>query len=222
MAEQAADEVCAKLGVTAECTTADEVLPDQGDGRTYWLGHRLAEHEASGGGNADLVCECEMLTRSAIEQFLDERWPCSLDDVRRGTRLGMGPCQGGFCTFRAAGLVAERGIRAAAAGAGSSAAAAASAERPTDVVAADGPTASDRVLVDFLAERYRGMRPIAWGRQLQELWLTAGLYSGVLGIGSLVEADRESGTNRVAASGAPAPVAASTLTRETDGDHAAS
>jgi glycerol-3-phosphate dehydrogenase len=222
MAEQAADEVCAKLGVTAECTTADEVLPDQGDGRTYWLGHRLAEHEASGGGNADLVCECEMLTRSAIEQFLDERWPCSLDDVRRGTRLGMGPCQGGFCTFRAAGLVAERGIRAAAAGAGSSAAAAASAERPTDVVAADGPTASDRVLVDFLAERYRGMRPIAWGRQLQELWLTAGLYSGVLGIGSLVEADRKSGTNRVAASGAPAPVAAATLTRETDGDHAAS
>ena len=44
----------------------------------------------------------------------------------------------------------------------------------------------DRILVDFLAERYRGTRPIAWGRQLQELWLTAGIYCGVLGIGSLV------------------------------------
>ncbi len=43
------------------------------------------------------------------------------------------------------------------------------------------------------AERYRGTHPIAWGRQLQELWLVAGLYTGVLGIGALAdghEADR--------------------------------
>jgi glycerol-3-phosphate dehydrogenase len=58
------------------------------------------------------------------------------------------------------------------------------------------PAASDGVLVDFLAERYKGTRPIAWGRQLQELWLTAGLYSGVLGIRSLVDADRDRGTQR--------------------------
>jgi glycerol-3-phosphate dehydrogenase len=171
MAEETADVVCANLGVTARCTTADDVLPDQGDGRTYWLGHRLAEHEARGGGDADLICECELVTRFALDEFLDERWPCSLDDVRRGTRLGMGPCQGGFCTFRAAGVVAER--EAAAAGL--------------------PPEAVDRILLDFLAERYRGTRPIAWGRQLQELWLVAGLYTGVLGIGALAdghEADR--------------------------------
>jgi glycerol-3-phosphate dehydrogenase len=182
MAEQTADVVCRKLGLTAPSTTAHEVLPDQGSERTYWLGHRLAEHEAVGGGDADLICECEMLTRSAVEAFLDERWPCSLDDVRRGTRLGMGPCQGGYCTFRAAGLVAER------------------------AAGGDMPAASDGVLVDFLAERYKGTRPIAWGRQLQELWLTAGLYSGVLGIGSLVAADAgaagtggDADTNRVSA-----------------------
>jgi glycerol-3-phosphate dehydrogenase len=163
MAEQTADVVCRKLDVSAACTTADETLPDQGDGRTYWLGHRLAEHEAAGGGDADLICECEMLTRSALERFLDARWPCSLDDVRRGTRLGMGPCQGGFCTFRAAGLVAERQAGDA---------------------AADG--SAERALVDFLGERFRGTRPIAWGRQLQELWVTAGLYGGPLGLASLV------------------------------------
>ncbi len=168
MAKDTADAVCAKLGVTERCTTADEVLPDQGDGRTYWLGHRLAEHEARGGGDADLICECELVTRSALDEFLDERWPCSLDDVRRGTRLGMGPCQGGFCTFRAAGVVAERG-------AGEQAA------------ACLAPEAVDRILLDFLAERYCGTRPIAWGRQLQELWLVAGLYTGVLGIGALAE-----------------------------------
>ena len=182
MAEQTADAVCRKLGVTAPSTTAHEVLPDQGTGRTYWLGHRLAEHEAVGGGDADLICECEMLTRSAVSAFLDERWPCSLDDVRRGTRLGMGPCQGGYCTFRAAGLVAERAAAGEAGRAGLG--------PPAGV---DESPVSDRVLVDFLAERYKGTRPIAWGRQLQELWLTAGLYSGVLGIRSLVDVDRNGG-----------------------------
>jgi glycerol-3-phosphate dehydrogenase len=166
MAEQTADVVCAKLGVTERCTTADEVLPGQGDGKTYWLGHRLAEHEDDGGGDAALICECEMLTRASLERFLDERWPCTLDDVRRGTRLGMGPCQGAFCTFRAAAVVAER---------------------ETPPIPAE---AIDRILVEFLAERFRGTGPIAWGRQLQELWLTAGIYGGILGAETLVDADR--------------------------------
>jgi glycerol-3-phosphate dehydrogenase len=130
-----------------------------------------------------------MLTRAAVDEFLDERWPCTLDDVRRGTRLGMGPCQGGYCTFRAAGLVAERAAGGVAGAPGGAR------------VGADESAASDGVLVDFLAERYKGTRPIAWGRQLQELWLTAGLYSGVLGIGSLVDADRDGGAGmkRIAA-----------------------
>jgi len=208
MAEQTADAVCTKLGVTEKSTTADEVLPGQGDGHTYWLGHRLAEHEATGGGDAELICECEMLTRSAVERFLDERWPCSLDDVRRGTRLGMGPCQGGFCTFRAAGLVAER------AGAAGSAGTAASA---TQTPVEEAWARSDRVLVDFIAERYRGTRPIAWGRQLQELWVTAGLYGGVLGLGSLVEAN-ENGASEQAAATVAAPVAAAAAGE--DGNHA--
>ena len=166
MAEQAADVVCRKLGVAERSTTATEILPNQGDGKTYWLGHRLAEHEATGGGDADLICECEMVTRSHLDAFLDERWPCSLDDVRRGTRLGMGPCQAGFCTFRAVGLIADR-------------------------EAADGSApdpSTDRVLVDFVTERYHGTRPIAWGRQLQELWFTSGLYFGPQGLRSIVDA----------------------------------
>ena len=107
MAEQTADLVCDRLGVDVPCTTADEVLPGQGPERSYyWLGDRLAEHEAAGGGDAELICECEYVTRPMLDRFLAERMPCSLDDVRRGTRLGMGPCQGAFCTFRAAGMMA--------------------------------------------------------------------------------------------------------------------
>jgi glycerol-3-phosphate dehydrogenase len=166
MAEHTVNAVCAKVGVTEPCTTADEILPNQVPGKTYWLGHRLAEHEAEGGGDAALICECEFVTRPMLNEFLDEHWPCSIDDVRRGTRLGMGPCQGGFCTFRAAGAVAER----AAAGAATASAG-----------AADDP------IVGYLRERFKGTRPIAAGRQLQELWMVLGIYMGGLGLESLID-----------------------------------
>ena len=164
MAEETADQVCARLGVTEPCTTADEALPGQDAAHTYWLGHRLADHEKAGGGDADLICECELVTRAMLDEFLEANWPCTYDDVRRGTRLGMGPCQGGFCTFRAAGVVAER-----------------DGQTGTDESAA----LSDRAVEAFLRERFKGTRPIAWGRQLQELWMVSGIYSGVLGVQSL-------------------------------------
>jgi glycerol-3-phosphate dehydrogenase len=160
MAQQTADLVCAKLGVDMPCSTADDILPGQGqDPGYYWLGERLAEHEATGGGDAPLICECEFVTRPMLEGFLAERMPCSLDDVRRSTRLGMGPCQGAFCMFRAAGVVAALGR-----------------------VGQDTDDAAGDSLVAFMRERFKGTRPIAWGRQLQELWLSSGIYWGVLGL----------------------------------------
>ncbi|HXX60921.1 MAG TPA: anaerobic glycerol-3-phosphate dehydrogenase subunit GlpA [Candidatus Sulfotelmatobacter sp.] len=163
MAEQTVDLVMRKLGTSARCTTADEALPGQEPARHHWLGARLAAHEAAGGGDADLICECELVTRPELDAFLDTRWPCSLDDVRRGTRLGMGPCQGGFCTFRAAGVLADREARRGAS---------------PEAVAGLAATAAEA----FLEERLKGLRAVAWGRQLQEALLTDGLYHGVLGL----------------------------------------
>ncbi|MGH2466493.1 MAG: anaerobic glycerol-3-phosphate dehydrogenase subunit GlpA [Candidatus Limnocylindrales bacterium] len=176
MAEETADLTCRKLGLREPCTTAREVLPEQGSRRHYWLGDRLAAHEAAGGGDADLICECEFVTRAGLERFLDARWPCSLDDVRRGTRLGMGPCQGGFCTFRAAGLVAQR---LAATGDPQ-------ADRQGGIAAA-----ADAAVSGFLEERFKGGRPICWGRQLQELWMVSGLYWGTLGVGQPAALDAQ-------------------------------
>ena len=184
MAEDTVDVVASKLGAIEKCTTADEMLPGQVAGRTYWLGHRLAEHEVAGGGDAALLCECEFVTRPVLDAYLDEHWPCSIDDIRRGTRLGMGPCQGGFCTFRAAGLIAEReaagvsGTALGGAGTGAAAGAAAAVEGP------EGP------ILGYLRERFNGTRPIAAGRQLQELWMVLGMYYGSLGVESLVDAAR--------------------------------
>ena len=172
MAQDTVDVVARRLGVAEKSTTADEMLPNQGEAagrgtaKTYWLGHRLADHEAEGGGDADLLCECEFVTRPMLDEFLGERWPCSIDDLRRGTRLGMGPCQGGFCTFRAGGAIAERAARAA---------------------GGIDPQEIDRAITGYLAERFKGTRPIAAGRQLQELWMVLGIYTGSLGIDSLVD-----------------------------------
>ena len=117
-----------------------------------------------------------------LEGFLDANWPCSLDDVRRGTRLGMGPCQGGFCAFRAAGIVAQR---PADRGEGDGATAGDGEGVPAPSRELATTTLADQAVRDFLRERFKGIRPIASGRQLQELWMVSGIYWGVLGIDSL-------------------------------------
>ncbi|HEX7197653.1 MAG TPA: anaerobic glycerol-3-phosphate dehydrogenase subunit GlpA [Candidatus Limnocylindria bacterium] len=159
MARDAVDAVAASLGVEAPCRTADEPLPAPATGTPYWLGDRLAAHEAEGGGNAELVCECELVTERRLEHALDERGDSSLDDLRRTTRLGMGPCQGAFCMPRAAAVLDAR-----------------------------RPGAANASLRGFIAERFRGTRSIAWGDQLAELWLTAGIFRGVLAIGDIADA----------------------------------
>ncbi len=217
MAQDTMDEVARRLGLAEKSSTADRPLPDhgkepgKGQAKTYWLGHRLAEHEAEGGGDANLICECELVTRPMLDEFLAERWPCSLDDVRRGTRLGMGPCQGGFCTFRAAGAVAQR----AASGATATSTGDGRGEAGRDVVGGRlDPRVVDRAITGYLEERFKGTRPIAAGRQLQELWMVLGVYVGSLGIDSLVEAggDGTAATNGLAAQ---TPTMASSGTTET-------
>ena len=69
--------------------------------------------------------------------------------------------------FRAVGLIAERG------------------ESPAQPGPEPAEATSGDPLVAFLRERFRGTRPIAWGRQLQELWLSTGIYWGVLGVDAL-------------------------------------
>jgi glycerol-3-phosphate dehydrogenase len=185
MAEQTVDVVASKLGVDTPCATAHEPLPDDRAGRYHTVGARLADHEATGGGDADLICECELVTTAMLDRFLDDHWPCSLDDVRRGTRLGMGPCQGGFCTFRAAGAVADRAT-------GSGAALVPAGLGGSDDVAG----IADRALADFLRERHKGTRPIAYGRQLQEWAMTTGIQWGTLGAASIVHVGESGGSER--------------------------
>lgn len=107
MAETAMDKACEQLGTRQPCTTATTPVPgiDQGH---YWLGHRLHEVEEER-LQGELICECELVTRAMLEHAAQANPTLTLDDLRRDVRLGMGPCQGGFCTVRAAGILHEMG-----------------------------------------------------------------------------------------------------------------
>ena len=129
MAEQTADVVAASSASTSRARPHRSRCPARvAAGATTGWATGSPRTRPTVAAMPALICECEFVTRPMLERFLAERWPCSLDDVRRGTRLGMGPCQGAFCTFRAAGIVADavagrtlrrggrRGRRAAGAG----------------------------------------------------------------------------------------------------------
>jgi glycerol-3-phosphate dehydrogenase len=155
MAEHTADAICRRLGVTAPCRTADEALPEA-RARTshYSVGERLTAREAqAGGADADLVCECELVSRRMVDEFVEAHGRRPIDDLLRGLRLGMGPCQGAFCTLRAAGIL--------------------EAAHPLGAGAL-------QPVRDFLDERMKGDRPILWGDQARQFGLNELIYREVL------------------------------------------
>ena len=104
MAQDIVDKMCGQLDADRPCRTAEVVLPGSEDGELYRLGERLAAKERHLLDD-QLVCECEMIPRGRLEDTMRRRDTTNLDDIRRSLRLGMGPCQGGFCIFRATGIL---------------------------------------------------------------------------------------------------------------------
>jgi glycerol-3-phosphate dehydrogenase len=158
MAEETVDAVCGQLGEQRQCTTATERLPGSEETEHYMLGERLARREA-GLLDDQLVCECELITRDRLEESMRRRGTDNLDDFRRALRLGMGPCQGGFCIYRATGIM--YGI--------------------------DGMTVeqANEALLGFLQERWKGVWPILYGDQLRQARLDDWIFQGVLDVGHL-------------------------------------
>ena len=153
MAEVTADMVCSKLGVNRECRTHIETLENSGGKQYHYLGERLAKIEGSK-AYGELICECELATRQDVTRSIIEGKAKTIDDIRRDVRLGMGPCQGGFCTYRAAGLLHK--LR-------------------------DIPVESTNVAIrDFLQERWKGLTPILWGQQLRQERLDELVYLNIL------------------------------------------
>jgi glycerol-3-phosphate dehydrogenase len=155
MAKDTVDAMVRQLGHDRPCRTHEVVVPGSEDGEGYRLGSRLEARDAEL-KSEQIVCECELISRSKLEGAMRRRGTANLDDIRRSLRLGMGPCQGGFCMYRAAGLLHGIGRL-------------------------DGPEATASLL-GFLQERWKGVWPILYGDQLRparpDSWISLGLPPG--------------------------------------------
>ncbi len=160
MAEATVDKVCEKLKVNRTCRTQDELLPIHSKDKAsyHYLGYCLEKIEGKH-TYGQLICECELATQQDIEQSIIQSGVNTLDDIRRDTRLGMGPCQGAYCTFRAAGLLHSL--------------------KHLPVLETNAS------LRDFLQERWKGDLPILWGQQMRQARFNELLYVDVLNATSL-------------------------------------
>ncbi|OTA19320.1 glycerol-3-phosphate dehydrogenase [Xenorhabdus beddingii] len=174
MAEWATDKVCEKLGVTASCTTAQEPLPGSWataeqtlrtavalpapirGSAIYRHGDRVGNLLSTERLDKSLVCECEAVTAGEVRYATESLTVNNLLDLRRRTRVGMGTCQGELCACRAAGLLNRLGVTTG--------------------------QESEQQLVHFLNERWKGIRPIAWGDALRESEFTRWIYQGLCGL----------------------------------------
>ncbi|MFW9812040.1 MAG: FAD-dependent oxidoreductase [Candidatus Thorarchaeota archaeon] len=182
MAEDATDLVCKMLGKKTKCTTHEKPLPgNEADVDIIALSnefglsmHTLERMRVRRGTEIvkileltknhpewkTAICTCEPVIEAEIRYAIREEFPQTLNDLRRRLRLGTGPCQGTFCTYKAAGILAEE------------------LELSGDDFLVD--------ILDFRAERWKGIRPSLRGEQLAQEELAQGMYACV---GNLDQSD---------------------------------
>ncbi len=179
MAEIATDMVCRKLGSITPCTTADTPLvgsdenarpdkekPAASTYRAAWGRHGSNIKDIASGSAKDksVVCECEEVSVGEVSYAIETLGARNIVNLRRRTRLGMGPCQGEVCACRAAGLIAK-------------------ADNCADKAKKD--------LASFIQERWKGMYPVTWGATVREAQLTSYLYQGLCGLDHYASESRE-------------------------------
>lgn len=159
-AERAADLICARLGVTAACTTRELLLPASpmngwvvaGVAPRLWLKRRNS--------NDALLCQCELVPESAVAGIVDLLRAASqkvdLDAIRLHSRMGKGTCQGAFCGMRTAGFLYDLDCFTGGQGIES--------------------------LKSFLETRWKGARPVLWGRQMAQEQLQEAIHCGMFNL----------------------------------------
>ena len=174
MAEKTSDLVAARLGVNEPCRTAEvplrpavdeavlarsrKLLPPQAvAGALRRLGPNLARIVEAIEANpelAEIVCECEQVTKAEVAFALGKAAPVparTINDVGRRTRLGFGTCQGTFCGYKAMLTGYQNRVWSA-------------------------EEAADEFKI-YLDERWKGQVQIPEGKQVEQLYLSHDLFS---------------------------------------------
>lgn len=176
MAEDLSNLVCEKLNHPVPCQTAD--IPLYGgdysgslEEKAHHLSKqydlplhttlRLTSRHGSRAGDvlkiletapaqASNICECEPVTEAEIRYSIQHEWARTLDDLRRRTRMGTGPCQACHCTAGATQILSE--------------------ERSLSL------EQSFHEMDQFLQERWKGRFPVLRGVQVKQEELIRAVY----------------------------------------------
>ncbi len=160
MAEKTADLVAARQGIARPCRTATEPLPSGEAVRWTEPGHAARDWYKRGDATDTILCECEMVPQSAVDSILRDapgaEAQMSLKAIAMRSRIGKGSCQGAFCAMRVTSYLYDRGVY-------------------------DNLGGLDQMR-DFVTERFRGVRPVLWDRQVPQMELAETLHCGLMGL----------------------------------------
>lgn len=177
MAEEATNLACKKLNINKPCQTATVPLPGSEEivkdshGKRYSTSINAAEGRHGQFAkdlkldtveDSALICECEEVSVVEAKFAIEKLHVHNLLNLRRRTRVGMGTCQGELCTCRAANFICGNNVKK-----------------------------SKEDLLEFINERWKGMRPVAWGQSLSEAQLSAHIYQDLCGLDKLKAALEE-------------------------------
>ncbi len=177
MAEEATNLACKKLNINKPCQTATVPLPGSEEivkdshGKRYSTSINAAEGRHGQFAkdlkldtveDSALICECEEVSVAEAKFAIEKLHVHNLLNLRRRTRVGMGTCQGELCTCRAANFICGNNVKK-----------------------------SKEDLLEFINERWKGMRPVAWGQSLSEAQLSAHIYQDLCGLDKLKAALEE-------------------------------
>jgi glycerol-3-phosphate dehydrogenase len=154
MAERTSDLICEKMGIDASCSTHVSPLSELSGSSTPKDRIKKIRQSVSANGG-EILCDCELIQREGVEGILKERKLKALPDILHRTRLSQGTCQGSFCVYRLLGILHDLKIM----------------EKDTN-----------KILKEFLEERWKGIRPILWGAALREEELTEAIYKGIFNL----------------------------------------
>jgi glycerol-3-phosphate dehydrogenase len=126
--------------------------PLPGASRPTGLKERLKQFST---GEGETLCDCELVQRKEVEELLGAEKLQDIQDTLHRTRLAKGTCQGGFCVYRLFGVL-------------------------HDLRLIEGD--SNKLLGEFLEERWKGIRPILWGTALKEEELIEYIYKGIFNL----------------------------------------
>ncbi len=175
MAEAITNLVCQKIGNTSKCETHSKPLPGMEEdvdiialSKEYGIAQHTLERMRARRGTKMIeilemtrdhpewkstICTCEPVIEAEIRHTIRHEFPQTLNDIRRRVRLGTGPCQGTFCTYKAAAILNDE----------------------LDLSGDD----YEIDIMDFLSERWKGKRPPFRRDQLIQEELTQGMYACV-------------------------------------------